>query len=171
MSSNRREFLKGSAAAAAIGGLGSIADQGRAADSPEGEVLFHRHITVRHDVDVFVAGGGPAGVAAAVAAARQGARVFLAERNTCLGGMGSYGIPYRCLVPRKLTNVLVAGRCVSTDRYMQSSIRVMPGCFITGQAIGVAAAICAKQGCDTRSVPMPELHRRLKNLGAYLPNC
>ncbi len=83
----------------------------------------------------------------------------------------SYGIPYRCLVPRKLTNVLVAGRSVSTDRYMQSSIRVMPGCFITGQAIGVAAAICAQEGCDTRGVPVPELQRRLKDLGAYLPNC
>ena len=83
----------------------------------------------------------------------------------------SYGIPYRCLVPRKLTNVLVAGRCVSTDRYMQSSIRVMPGCFITGQAIGVAAAICAQQDGDTRAVPAPELQRRLKELGAYLPNC
>ena len=38
----------------------------------------------------------------------------------------SYGVPYRCLVPRRLRNILVAGRCVSTDRYMQSSIRVMP---------------------------------------------
>ena len=91
-------------------------------------------------------------------------------KNLRYGKGESYGIPYRCLVPRKLTNVLVAGRCVSTDRYMQSSIRVMPGCFITGQAIGVAAAICAKQDCDTRGVPMPELHRRLKDLGAYLPN-
>jgi hypothetical protein len=471
MSSNRRDFLKGSVAAAAIGGLGSIAERGRAAESPGNEVSFQRRITVRHEVDVFVAGGGPSGVAAAVAAARQGARVFLAERNTCLGGMGtagmlplfmqftdgihmlaggigadiqqrlkqnggtgpgsdvtiraevlkrvydnllleakvqflfqanliavesdagkvtaavlagksglfavkarvfldctgdgdlaawagapfekgdehgdmmagtlcslwtdidwsavrkggrgsgesrledafhdkvftvedrhlpgmfrvgehigggnlghtfgldstdersitrallwarkslleyeryykeylkgfeqmelvatasqlgcresrrilgdyvlnladfksravfpdeigrysypvdihaakpdlasykrsaedfkklrygkgeSYGIPYRCLVPRKLTNVLVAGRCVSTDRYMQGSIRVMPGCFITGQAIGVAAAICAQQGCDTRGVPVGELQRRLKDLGAYLPNC
>jgi predicted transcriptional regulator len=53
---------------------------------------------------------------------------------------------------------------------MQSSIRVMPGCFITGQAIGVAAAICARQGCDTRGVPAAELQRRLKDLGAYLPN-
>ncbi len=471
MSSNRRDFLKGSVAAAAVGGLSSSADRGRTAESPGEELVFQRRITVRHEVDVFVAGGGPAGVAAAVAAARQGARVFLAERNTCLGGMGtagmlplfmqftdgvhmlaggigadiqrrlqesggtgpgsnvmiraevlkrvyddllveakvqflfhaqliavesdagkvsaavltgksglfavkarvfldctgdgdlaawagapfekgdehgnlmagtlcslwadidwpavnkgglgsgesrledafrdkvfthedrhlpgmfrvgqhtgggnightfgldstdersltqallgarkslleyeryykkylkgfeqmelvatashlgaresrrilgdyvlnlkdfesravfpdeigrysypvdihaakpdlasyeryaedfkklrygkgeSYGIPYRCLVPRTLTNVLVAGRCVSTDRYMQSSIRVMPGCFITGQAIGVAAAICAQQGCDTRAVPAAELQRRLKDLGAYLPNC
>ena len=83
----------------------------------------------------------------------------------------SYGIPYRSLVPQKLRNVLVAGRCISADRYVQSSIRVMPGCFITGQAIGVAAAIAVKQGCDARHVPLPELHRRLKAMGAYLPNC
>jgi flavin-dependent dehydrogenase len=471
MSSNRRDFLKGSVAAAAVGSLSTVAAPGRAAASSQGDVVFQRRVTVRHDVDVFVAGGGPAGVAAAVAAARQGARVFLAERNSCLGGMGtagmlplfmpftdgvhmlaggvgadiqlrleenggtgpgsdvtiraevlkrvyddllleakvqflfhaqliavesdagqvsaailsgksglfavkarvyldctgdgdlaawagapfekgdehgnmmagtlcslwadidwsavnqggrasdesrledairdkvfthedrhlpgmfrvgqhtgggnightfgldstdersitaalvgarkslleyeryykeylkgfaqmelvataaqlgaresrrilgdyvlnledfksraifpdeigrysypvdihaakpdrasyeryaedfknlrygageSYGIPYRCLVPQMLTNVLVAGRCVSTDRYMQSSIRVMPGCFITGQAIGVAAAMCAQQDCDTRGVSATELQRRLKHAGAFLPNC
>ena len=82
----------------------------------------------------------------------------------------SYGIPYRSLVPQKLRNVLVAGRCISTDRYLQSSIRVMPGCFITGQAIGVAAALAAKQDCDARRVPVVELQRRLKAMGAYLPN-
>ena len=82
----------------------------------------------------------------------------------------SYGIPYRSLIPRNLANVLVAGRCLSADRYMQSSIRVMPACFITGQAIGVAAAIGAERGCDARSVPAGELQRRLKEAGAYLPN-
>ena len=83
----------------------------------------------------------------------------------------SYGIPYRVLVPQKLSNVLVAGRCVSSDRYIQGSIRVMPGCFITGQATGVAAAIAIEKGADTRGVPVPELQARLKKLGGYLPNC
>ena len=73
-------------------------------------------------------------------------------------------------MPRKLRNVLVAGRCISTDRYVQSSIRVMPGCFITGQAIGVAAAIAVNQGCDARDVPVAELQGRLRATGAYLPN-
>jgi len=470
MSPNRRDFIKGSVAATALAGLASVEQSCSGAETPRGEVLFQRRIPIRHDVDVFVAGGGPSGVAAAVSAARQGARVFLAERNTCLGGMGtagmlplfmpftdgvhmlaggfgadllrrlkasggtgpgsnvtiraevlkrvyddliaeanvellfgtsliaaecdagnvtlavlaaksgifavkarvfldctgdgdlaawagapfekgdehgalmagtlcslwadidwsavyeggrpsdesrleeafrdkvfthedrhlpgmfrvgrhtgggnightfgldstdersitrallwarkslleyeryykkylkgfeqmelvatasqlgaresrrilgdyvlgledfksravfpdeigrynyavdihaakpdlasyrryaedfqklrygkgeSYGIPYRSLVPRKLANVLVAGRCVSTDRYMQSSIRVMPGCFITGQAIGVAAAIAVQRNCETRAVPIRELQSRLKALGAYLPN-
>jgi hypothetical protein len=83
----------------------------------------------------------------------------------------SYGIPYRSLVPQGLDNVLVAGRCVSADRMVHGSIRVMPGCFITGQAAGVAAAISVRQGCNTRGVPVAELQRRLKELGAYLPNC
>jgi len=83
----------------------------------------------------------------------------------------NYGIPYRVLVPRKLSNVLVAGRCVSTDRYMQSSIRVMPGCFITGQAAGLAAAIAIEKNTGTRGFAVSELQRRLKKMGAFLPNC
>jgi len=83
----------------------------------------------------------------------------------------SYGIPYRILTPRGLANVLVAGRCVSSDRYIQGSIRVMPGCFITGQAAGVAAAIAIEKGADTRGVAVRELQARLKKLGAFLPNC
>ena len=83
----------------------------------------------------------------------------------------SYGIPYRILVPQKLSNVLVAGRCVSSDRYIQGSIRVMPGCFITGQAAGVAAAIAIEKNTDTRGFAIAELQKRLKKMGAYLPNC
>ena len=83
----------------------------------------------------------------------------------------SYGIPYRCLVPRNLTNVLVAGRCVSSDRFLQASIRVMPGCYITGQAAGVAAALASASDGDTRNVKTAELQQHLKKLGAFLPNC
>ncbi|HHY83656.1 MAG TPA: FAD-dependent oxidoreductase [Clostridiales bacterium] len=82
----------------------------------------------------------------------------------------SYGIPYRILTPKGLKNVLTAGRCVSCDRYMQSSVRVMPGCFITGQAAGIAAAIAAEKGTHTRGFDVKELQLRLKKLGGYLPN-
>ena len=82
----------------------------------------------------------------------------------------SYGIPYRCLTPRGLENVLVAGRCVSTDRPVQSSLRVMPGCFITGQATGLAAALMLKHRTNTRGVNVPELQSGLKAMGAFLPN-
>lgn len=52
-------------------------------------IKFERSIEVKYDVDVFVAGGGPAGVSAAVTAARLGLSVFLAEKNQCFGGMGT----------------------------------------------------------------------------------
>jgi len=84
----------------------------------------------------------------------------------------SYGVPYRILTPRGLSNVLVAGRCVSSDRYLQGSIRVMPGCYITGQAAGVAAAMGAAAGSepDVHAVEVPELQAKLAKLGAHLPN-
>ena len=96
---------------------------------------------------------------------------FRKEFTTMRLGRGeSYGIPYRILTPRELKNTLVAGRCVSTDRNMQASIRVMPGCYITGQAAGVAAAIVAQAGTDIRGIETRELQTRLKDMGAYLPN-
>ncbi|MDY7011260.1 MAG: FAD-dependent oxidoreductase [Planctomycetota bacterium] len=82
----------------------------------------------------------------------------------------SYGIPYRCLVPRELSNLLVAGRCLSADRYLQGSVRVMPGCYITGQAVGVAASLAVEYETDTRSINVTELQNRLVGMGAYLPN-
>ena len=60
----------------------------------------------------------------------------------------SYGIPYRSLIPVSFKNVLVAGRCISTDRQMQASVRVMPGCLITGQAAGMAASLA----CESEDV-------------------
>jgi len=82
----------------------------------------------------------------------------------------SYGIPYRSLTARGLDNVLVAGRCLSADRFIQGSVRVMAGCFITGQAAGLAGALAADQGISTRSVDVAELQQKLKAMGAFLPN-
>jgi hypothetical protein len=105
---------------------------------------------------------------------------FMEEFTTLRYQAGeSYGIPYRALVPRNLDNVVVAGRCISADRYLQASVRVMPGCFITGQAAGVAAALAAgasgrdartTRQVDTREVDVADLQRRLQALGAFLPN-
>ncbi|MEW6359247.1 MAG: FAD-dependent oxidoreductase [Planctomycetota bacterium] len=81
----------------------------------------------------------------------------------------SYGIPYRSLIPKDVENLLVAGRCISTDRKMQGSIRVMPGCFITGQAAGMAAALCAAKGRRPRDVDANHLRDNLRGMGAYLP--
>jgi len=81
-----------------------------------------------------------------------------------------YGIPYRVLLPLGLDNVYVAGRCASFDRKMQSSIRVMPGCFIMGQAAGVGAYLAIKGNKTPREIDVSELRKILKDIGAYLPN-
>jgi hypothetical protein len=82
----------------------------------------------------------------------------------------NYGIPYRVLTPKKLSNVLVAGRCVSTDRAMLGSLRVQSGCFITGQAAGMAAALAVRKNTDSRGIAVRELQYELKKIGAFLPN-
>ena len=82
----------------------------------------------------------------------------------------SYGIPYRILTVKGFKNLLNAGRSVSSDRYMQGSIRVMPGCYIMGQAVGIAAALACENGNDIRNFEVAILQEKLKKLGAYLPN-
>ena len=82
----------------------------------------------------------------------------------------SYGIPYRILCAKGVRNLLVAGRCVSTDQKVQASIRVMPACYITGQAAGMAAALASAGACDVHRVDVKALQAKLKDFGAYLPN-
>ena len=77
----------------------------------------------------------------------------------------SYGIPYRAMIPKKRKNLLVPGRALSSDRAIQSSLRVMPPCFVTGQAAGIAAGL-AGDG-DVRSVNTGELRSILREIGAF----
>ncbi len=81
----------------------------------------------------------------------------------------SHGIPYRCLTPAKLKNVLVAGRTISCDRAIQGSVRVMPVCLATGEAAGMAAAIAAgkQKSPDVHRIDVPFLRKRLKEEGCY----
>ncbi|MFZ4599779.1 MAG: FAD-dependent oxidoreductase, partial [Terrimicrobiaceae bacterium] len=82
----------------------------------------------------------------------------------------SHGIPYRCLTPRGLRNVLVAGRSISCDRTVQGSVRVMPVCLAMGEAAGIAAAHAAfEPEHDVHRVDVARLRARLIAEGAYLP--
>ncbi|MCK5844521.1 MAG: FAD-dependent oxidoreductase, partial [Victivallales bacterium] len=81
----------------------------------------------------------------------------------------SFGVPYRCLIPKGLNNMLVAGRCISTDRRTNGSVRIMACCLNTGEAAGIAAAMAAAQSCDVREVDTEALRSTLKKHGAYLP--
>jgi len=83
----------------------------------------------------------------------------------------SHGIPYRCLTPKGLRNVLVAGRCVSAERPVQGAVRIMSVCMGMGEAAGVAAALAArKRRPDVHAVDPRALCRRLVKHGAYLPD-
>ena len=79
-----------------------------------------------------------------------------------------YGIPYRSLIVRDLDNVLAAGRIIGADRAAQASVRVMPACFLTGQAAGTAAALCAKAHTGLRKLNIEQLKQTLKDAGAVL---
>jgi hypothetical protein len=81
----------------------------------------------------------------------------------------SHGIPYRCLTPRGLRNVLVAGRSISCEQLVQGSVRVMPVCLAMGHAAGIAAALAAKRpDADIHRVSVPDLRQKLLKVGAYL---
>ena len=82
----------------------------------------------------------------------------------------SYGISYSSLLPKKLNNVLVSGRCIGAERSMMGSMRVMPCCFITGMAAGTAAALASKNNEELRNINVKELQKALAVQGAYLPN-
>lgn len=76
-----------------------------------------------------------------------------------------YEIPYRCLLPVGVENLLVAGRSVSATHEGQSSLRVMPQCFAMGEAAGTAAALCLQRGLTPRQLPPEDLRAALREQG------
>jgi hypothetical protein len=80
----------------------------------------------------------------------------------------SYDIPYRCLVPLDVDNILLAGRCISVSHIALGSTRIMPIASGTGQAAGVAAALCVRLNVHPRDLPYADLRRALLNQGANL---
>lgn len=80
----------------------------------------------------------------------------------------SHGIPYRVLTPEKLKNLIVAGRCISTDDASYGSLRVMPVCLVTGEAAGTAAAMASEsEEPDVHKVDTDRLRDKLRDYGAY----
>jgi hypothetical protein len=64
----------------------------------------------------------------------------------------NYQIPYRSLVPLKIENLLVAGRCISGSFEAHASYRVTGNCVAMGQAAGIAAAMCVKLNQSPRNI-------------------
>jgi 2-polyprenyl-6-methoxyphenol hydroxylase-like FAD-dependent oxidoreductase len=79
-----------------------------------------------------------------------------------------YDVPYRCLVPERIDNLLVAGRCISGDHVALSSYRIMSHCMAMGQAAGTAAALAAASNTAPRDIDTGELRRALTENGANI---
>jgi hypothetical protein len=81
---------------------------------------------------------------------------------------GYYTIPYRCLLPEDMNNLLVAGRCISGTSEAAASYRVIPCCIATGQAAGCAAALSLKEEVDVSNVNINRLQQMLLEQGAVI---
>lgn len=78
----------------------------------------------------------------------------------------THGIPFRTLVPEKLSNVLIAGRSISCDDYAYGSLRIMPVCLVTGEAAGLGAALASRMGrIDVHNIDIAYLRKRLAEEG------
>jgi hypothetical protein len=78
-------------------------------------------------------------------------------------------IPLRALIPKDSRNLIVAGRCVSSDRLANSGLRVQASCMGMGQAAGAAAALAARTGTTPLSVPLGDIHALLRQHGQIVP--
>jgi len=88
----------------------------------------------------------------------------------CQGLQDYYLIPYRCLIPQKIENLLLAGGPISTDHEAWASARVMATCMATGQAAGTAAAMSVKQDTPLREIAISQLRKTLEEQDVFLGN-
>ena len=78
-------------------------------------------------------------------------------------------IPLTALVPKGSRNIIVAGRCVSSDRLANSGLRVQASCMAMGQAAGAAAALAAQSNTTPLEVPLKDIRKTLRKHGAIIP--
>ncbi|HVP04527.1 MAG TPA: FAD-dependent oxidoreductase [Dehalococcoidia bacterium] len=79
-----------------------------------------------------------------------------------------FQVPYGALVPQKVRNLLVAGRCVAGDKISHASVRNMMCCTVTGQGAGVAAAVSVKDGVDAGEVDIGRVQKALLKQGVRI---
>ena len=77
----------------------------------------------------------------------------------------SFGIPYRCITPKGVKNIYMAGRPISADHLAFSAVRIASTCLAIGEAAGTAAVQALKTG-DTHNIDIEELRSSLLRNGA-----
>lgn len=73
-----------------------------------------------------------------------------------------YTIPYRCLQPREISNMLVAGRCISSDHGAQASYRIMPTVCSIGEVAGIAISMAHKSHISPKEINAKKLQEIIK---------
>jgi hypothetical protein len=76
-----------------------------------------------------------------------------------------FQIPYRSLLPKKVKNLLVAGRAIGGDRVSHAAIRNMSCCAVTGQGAGIAAALSLKSKTDVDRIDIGQVQAELDRQG------
>ncbi|MCL2056543.1 MAG: FAD-dependent oxidoreductase [Oscillospiraceae bacterium] len=79
-----------------------------------------------------------------------------------------YSVPYRCLIPAQVSNIIVCGRCISASHEALAALRTTPTVMAIGQAAGTAAAMTAKTGCPVQGIDTGDLRAALIKDGAFL---
>ena len=79
-----------------------------------------------------------------------------------------FQVPYGCLVPEVVDNLLVAGRCVAGDKVSHAAMRNMMACTVTGQGAGVAAAVSVKKNVHTSQVAIHDVQKALIQQGVRI---
>ena len=79
-----------------------------------------------------------------------------------------FEVPYGCMVPLEVDNLLVAGRCVAGDMVSHAAMRNMMACTVTGQGAGAAAAISIRNGQTTAEVRLKDVQAELEKQGVRL---
>ena len=74
----------------------------------------------------------------------------------------SHGIPWRCLLPKGVENLVVAGRSICMERMVLAAVRVMPNCLAMGEAAGIGAAIAARENVGIRQVDVQRIIAEIK---------
>ena len=82
----------------------------------------------------------------------------------------TYQIPYGSLLPKDVTNLLVAGRCISVDHRVHHATKEIPACFATGEAAGIASALALSSDVLPRDLDASQLQNALREAGAWLPD-
>ena len=84
------------------------------------------------------------------------------------GSRGFNHLPYRMLLPLKVENLLIAGRCASMTHEGQSAARVSGACFVMGEAAATAAHLALASNADPADIDVMRLQQMLEQNGVFL---